>query len=108
MNNMVIDSNTANKIVEAALEKTIDIVNPKIFTQIENKDIKYFAVELLEEKEYRQKKRVLYLKNKDYIILLASGLRDNTLKVSDIKTNVKNDKITYEIIYKKSHNHRRK
>ena len=108
MSNMVIDSQTANKVVVNSLEKYIDIVDPKIFTRIEDKSLKYYAIEVLEEKDNQRKTRILYINNRDYIDLLASGLKDSNIKVSNIVTNVKHNKISYLITYKLVPNHRRK
>ena len=106
MNSMVIDSSVANKIVANTLEKMIDIVNPQIFSKIIDKNIEYYAVEIIKEENYIRKSRILRISYRNFIDLLGTGLRDDKFKVSNIEVNVKNDKITYRVSYKMMHSHR--
>ena len=92
MNKMILPEPLANKFVIVALEKIMELNNPKISTEIVNGLIHYKLI---------SDGKIYNIILKDYLIFLKLGMEIYSYQINSISFNIKKNKVDYKIIYAK-------
>ena len=89
---MILPEPLANKFVIVALEKIMELNNPKISTEIVNGLIHYKLI---------SDGKIYNIILKDYLIFLKLGMEIYSYQINSISFNIKKNKVDYKIIYAK-------